>query len=156
MEIAYFAAGCFWGVEGIFMKLDGVISTSVGYMNGTEANPNYKSVCAGNSGHAEVVKLEFKSNIISYSELLNVFFDLHNPTTINRQGPDIGSQYRSAIFTLDKPQLEQAQEYIDKLTAEKKFSNPIITILEPAKEFYRAEEYHQRYFQKNGGGACKL
>jgi peptide-methionine (S)-S-oxide reductase len=156
MEKAYFAAGCFWGVEDIFMKTEGVIKTAVGYMNGLEANPNYKSVCAGNTGHAEAVELEFDEHLIDYQQLLKIFFDLHNPTTKNQQGPDIGSQYRSGIFTVNEKQLEISKQYIQRLKEEKIFEKPIVTIVEPAQEFFLAENYHQQYFKKKNGGSCKF
>lgn len=156
MEKAYFAAGCFWGVEDTFMKTEGVSETSVGYMGGFDPSPTYKKVCAGNSGHAETVEVIFDSTIISFTELLGIFFSCHNPTTLNRQGPDIGSQYRSAVFTLDQKQFDETKNYIEKLTQEKAFSNPIVTQVEMAKEYFLAEGYHQQYFLKNGGGSCKL
>ena len=156
MEKAYFAAGCFWGVEDLFMKTEGVLKTAVGYMGGFDENPTYRKVCAGNSGHTETVELEFDPNKISYQELLEIFFSIHNPTTKNRQGPDIGSQYRSEIFTTTELQEKLANQCIEKLTLENKFNDPIVTIIETAKIFYRAEDYHQQYFLKNGGGACGI
>jgi peptide-methionine (S)-S-oxide reductase len=156
METAYFAAGCFWGVEDTFMNAEGVTATAVGYMNGFEPNPNYRLVCGGNTGHAEAVELHFDPKVISYPELLNIFFEIHNPTTKNQQGPDIGSQYRSAIFTVNENQQELSTELVKKLESENRYKNPIVTIIEPAQEFFKAESYHQQYFQKNGGGSCKL
>ena len=156
MEKAYFAAGCFWGVEDTFMKTEGVIKTAVGYMNGFDPQPNYRSVCGGNTGHAEAVELEFDENVIDYQQLLQLFFNIHNPTTKNRQGPDIGSQYRSGIFTVNEMQLAASKKMVQQLTNEKVFDNEIVTIIEPAQEFFIAETYHQQYFKKNGGGSCKF
>ncbi len=156
MEIAYFAAGCFWGVEDTFIKTEGVSATEVGYMNGSEPDPNYRTVCGGNTGHAEAVKVIFNSEVINYKSLVILFFEIHNPTTMNQQGPDIGSQYRSGIFTISNEQFSTSNNIMNQLEAENRFTAPIVTIIEPAKEFYRAETYHQQYLKKNGGGTCKL
>ena len=147
-EKATFGAGCFWHIEEEFKKLKGVISTSVGFMGGDLKNPSYKDVCTGKTGHAEVVHLEYDKKIISYEKLLEVFWNIHDPTTLNRQGPDIGTQYRSVIFFHSEEQEKTANA--SKVTLEKsgKFKNKIVTEIVPAKEFYKAEEYHQRYFEK--------
>lgn len=151
---AVFAAGCFWGVEEHFRKLAGVRDTKVGYMGGTLKNPTYKEVCTDKTGHAEVLLVEFNPAEISYEQLLENFWKIHNPTTLNRQGPDSGTQYRSAIFYFDEKQKKAAEEAKDKLQKSGKFKNPVVTEISPAGEFYPAEDYHQRYFQKRGGGTC--
>ena len=151
-ENATFAAGCFWGVEAAFAEIDGVVETAVGYTGGHTENPTYKQVCYENTGHAEAVEVKFDPAQISYEHLLDAFWEMHDPTTLNRQGPDVGSQYRSAIF-FHTPEQEQAA-LESKAGAAEKFRKPIVTEVTPASEFYRAEEYHQKYFQKNGGAAC--
>lgn len=156
MAKATFAAGCFWGVEEAFAYIPGVISTTVGYTGGTTKNPTYKEVCTGKTGHAEAVDVEFDPERISYLELLSVFFQSHNPTTPNRQGPDFGTQYRSAIFYHDANQENDARAAISTLDREKVFPRPIVTQVAPAGEFYRAEEYHQKYLEKQGLGSCHL
>lgn len=148
LQQATFGAGCFWHVEEAFSKVKGVTSTSVGFMGGTFKNPGYKDVCKGDTGHAEVVHLEFDSNIVSYEKLLEVFWDIHNPTTLNRQGPDIGTQYRSAIFYHRDDQEKIANAEKEKLEKSKKFKDEIVTEITPASTFYIAEEYHQKYFEK--------
>lgn len=150
MEIkkAIFAAGCFWGVEANFRKLEGVLSTRVGYIGGSFINPTYKDVCSHKTGHAEVVEVTFDPSKLSYDELLGVFWEIHDPTTPNRQGPDVGTQYRSAIFYLDLEQKEKAISFKGKLEASKRFRNPIVTQIVPASEFWEAEEYHQQYVEK--------
>jgi peptide-methionine (S)-S-oxide reductase len=145
---AMFGAGCFWGVEERFRKLKGVEKTMVGYSGGDFANPTYKDVCSGKTGHAEVVKIEFDPEIITYDELLDVFWKIHNPTSLNRQGFDIGAQYRSVIFYYTPEQKEKAIQSKRELEESGKYDKPIVTQIEPAKEFYRAEEYHQKYVQK--------
>lgn len=147
-ETATFAAGCFWGVEDKFLKIQGVLSTRVGYAGGTVANPTYKLVCSDTTGHAEAVEIVFDPAVVSYQELLERFFEFHDPTQINRQGPDIGTQYRSVIFYHNEEQKKAALEMVEKLTREKKFSRPIATQVVPATEFYQAEDYHQKYFEK--------
>ncbi len=142
-------AGCFWCVEAIFQRLKGVDSVSSGYTGGKNPNPNYKEVCDGTTGHAEVVQIIFDSHRISLEEILQVFFAVHDPTTLNRQGNDVGTQYRSAIFYNDNTQKVIAQKVIDEYTSEKVFDKPIVTTLEPFKEFYKAEDYHQNYFNEN-------
>jgi peptide-methionine (S)-S-oxide reductase len=153
---ATFAAGCFWGVEDILMNTPGVLSTSVGYIGGHYPNPDYQSVCTGATGHAEAVELAFDPAVISYEQLLNIFFRLHDPTTKNRQGPDIGTQYRSAIFYHSDEQKQQAEDTIAKLNAAGKFKSPIVTEVVAASEYYAAEDYHQQYFQKKGFGGCHV
>jgi len=145
---AMFGAGCFWGVEERFRKLKGVEKTTVGYSGGEYPNPTYKDVCSGKTGHAEVVKLEFDPAIISYDELLDVFWEIHNPTSLNRQGFDIGTQYRSVIFYYTPEQKQKAVKSKKELEDSGRFNKPIVTKIEPAKEFYRAEKYHQKYVQK--------
>jgi len=149
---ATFAAGCFWHVEEIFSKTNGVISTAVGYTGGNKDNPTYEDVCSDSTGHAEAVEIDFDPELVSYQELLKIFFENHNPTTINRQGPDIGTQYRSGIFFHDEEQERIALDNIQKLNplAKEKFGSEIVTKVLPASKFFRAEEYHQKYFQKMG------
>ena len=147
---ATFAAGCFWHVEEIFSKTNGVTSTAVGYTGGNTDNPTYDDVCSDSTGHAEAVEVDFDPELVSYQELLKIFFENHNPTTINRQGPDIGTQYRSGIFFHDEEQERIALDNIQKLNplAKEKFGSEIVTKVLPASKFFRAEEYHQKYFQK--------
>jgi peptide-methionine (S)-S-oxide reductase len=147
-EKAIFAAGCFWGVESNFRKVKGVISTRVGYIGGDFTNPSYKDVCSHKTGHAEAIEITFNPSIVSYDELLDVFWSIHDPTTLNRQGPDVGSQYRSAIFYLDEDQKEKAERSRVKLEESKRFKNPIVTQIVPASKFWKAEEYHQQYHEK--------
>jgi peptide-methionine (S)-S-oxide reductase len=151
-----FAAGCFWGVEAAFRKVAGVTSTAVGYTGGTAKSPNYKEVCTGRTGHAEAVEVEFDPEQVSYLELLAVFWKSHDPTTVNRQGPDVGTQYRSAIFYHDAEQEEEARASKSVLEKDYVFKKPIVTEIVPAGEFYRAEEYHQQYFEKTGDRACYI
>lgn len=151
MEKATFAAGWFWHVEEVFSKTNGVKSTAVGYTGGHTDNPTYEDVCTDKTGHAEAIQVEFDPTEISYSDLVKVFFENHNPTTPNRQGFDIGIQYRSAIFCHDAEQENTAKEVKEKLNpfAQKTFGNDIVTEIKSSSKFYRAEEYHQKYFQKN-------
>jgi len=149
-EKAAFAAGCFWGVEDAFMQLDGVSSTTVGYTGGHVENPGYREVCTDTTGHAEAVLVEFDPAKISYERLLDVFFQVHNPTTLNRQGPDVGSQYRSAIFFHSPEQEQQARAAKERLEKSGRFQRPVVTEIVPAAPFYEAEEYHQKYNQKHG------
>lgn len=151
-ERAVFSAGCFWGVEELIRNAKGVLSTRVGYTGGNTVLPNYEAVKTGKTGHAEAIEVEYDSSVTSYDELLTLFFRLHDPTTLNRQGNDIGTQYRSTIFFADEKQMKLAKEKIATLTAKKKFEKPITTTLEKLGEFYPAEEYHQKYLQKNPGG----
>lgn len=149
LEKATFAAGCFWGVEHKFSKIKGVVSTSVGYTGGTTKNPSYRQVCSGETGHAEAVHVEFDRSRISYAGLLEVFFSLHDPTQLNRQGPDIGTQYKSVIYYHNEGQKKAAEEMIRSLNESGRFSKPIVTHIAPASEFYKAEEYHQKFYDKN-------
>ncbi len=153
---AMFAAGCFWGVEETFRVLDGVVATEVGYAGGQTANPSYEQVCGKRTGHAEVVRIEFDPDRITYEKLLDIFWKAHDPTQVNRQGPDVGSQYRSAIFFFDEQQQRAAEAARDALDAAGHFPRPIATELTPAGPFYRAEEYHQQYLAKRGQGSCRL
>ncbi len=154
MAKATFAAGCFWGVEEAFRQIKGVTSTTVGYTGGTTKNPSYKDVCTGTTGHAEAVEVEFDPAQVSYRELLAAFFQNHNPTTLNSQGPDFGTQYRSAIFFHDAEQEAAAREAIAALEKAGIFKRPIVTEIKPAGPFYRAEEYHQQYLSKRGAASC--
>jgi peptide-methionine (S)-S-oxide reductase len=156
MAKATFAAGCFWGVEDAFRQVKGVTSATVGYTGGTMKNPSYKDVCTGKTGHAEAVEVEFDPTKVSYRELLAVLFQSHDPTQLNRQGPDYGTQYRSAIFFHDAEQEAQAREAVAALDEAGVFKHPIVTQIVPASEFFRAEEYHQKYFEKQGIRACHL
>jgi methionine-S-sulfoxide reductase len=146
---ATFAAGCFWGVEAKFVKVPGVIDTVVGYTGGVVDNPTYKMVCSHKTGHAEAVQVTYDPDQVSYESLVRVFFDLHNPTSLNRQGFDIGNQYRSAIFYHNKEQEQIARKIVADLEGASKFRRSIVTEISPLKEFFRAEEYHQRYYQKH-------
>lgn len=156
MQIATFAAGCFWGVEATFRALPGVVSTSVGYSGGTTKNPTYKDVCAKGTGHAEVVRVEFDPAKITYDDLLSAFWDCHDPTTRNRQGPDVGTQYRSAIFFHTPAQEAAAKGSKAKLESSGKFKKPIVTEITPAGEYYLAEDYHQQYLEKRGQAHCHI
>jgi peptide-methionine (S)-S-oxide reductase len=151
MEKALFGAGCFWGVEDFFRQVPGVIDAVSGYAGGTTENPTYRQVCAGDSYHAEVVEVSFDPAKVSYETLVDLFFRLHNPTTRNRQGPDVGTQYRSVIFTHGEEQARIAKQVRDRVDASGKWKTPIVTQIEPAPTFWRAEESHQRYFEKHGG-----
>ncbi len=152
MEKATFGAGCFWGVEAAFRKVPGVLSVSVGYSGGSSKDPTYKEVCSGNTGHAEVVEMAFDSSKVSYEDLLDVFWKIHDPTTLNRQGPDVGTQYRSAIFFHTPEQEASAVASKEKLQGSGRYKKPSVTEITPASEFYRAEEYHQYYYEKQGLG----
>jgi len=156
MAVATFAAGCFWGVEATFRKVPGVIDTAVGYSGGHTENPTYEQVCTDRTGHAEVVQVEYDPDKVTYEQLLDVFFNCHNPTTLNRQGPDVGTQYRSAIFYHTPEQQQAAIAAKAALDASGKFGRPIVTLIEPAGPFYRAEEYHQRYLEKTGRDSCHI
>ena len=146
MEIAILALGCFWGPEIKFSKLDGVIKTEVGYCGGVTPKTNYEEVCSGKTNHAEVVKVEFDNSIITYREILNYFFEIHDPTTINQQGPDIGSQYRSEIFYLNEDQKKIAMDTLNKFN--EKYNGRIVTIVSEIKNYSKAEDYHQKYLEK--------
>ena len=155
-ESAMFGAGCFWGVEEAFSRLEGITSTEVGYSGGKTRNPTYEQVCSHTTGHAEVIKVKFDSSILSYARLLELFFEIHDPTSVDRQGFDIGDNYRSAIFFMNPMQEAAAQQTISRLQQAGKYSRPIVTQVELAGPFYRAEEYHQKYAAKHGGGFCHL
>ncbi len=148
-QIAVFGGGCFWCIEAVFQRLTGVSHVESGYMGGHVDNPTYKQVCGGDSGHVEVIRLTFDPDQISYRELLDVFFAVHDPTTLNRQGNDAGEQYRSVIFYTDEEQQRIAEDVIAEMTAAKEFSEPIVTAVEPAAKFYAAEDYHQNYYNEN-------
>src|SRR5213596_2621746 len=156
MAKATLAAGCFWGVEATFHALPGVTATRVGYTGGNFANPTYKDVCTDGTGHAEAVEVDFDPAKISYEKLLDVFWENHDPTQLNRQGPDVGAQYRSAIFFHSAPQEAAARASKARLEASGRFRRPIVTEITPASTFYRAEEYHQRYLEKRGLAHCRI
>jgi len=151
-QTAVFAAGCFWGVEEEFRCMKGVLSTRAGYSGGKSKNPTYEEVCSGKTGYAESVKIEFNLDEVSYEDLLRKFWEIHDPTTLNRQGPDIGTQYRSIIFYFDENQKELAEK--SKQKEQKRYKDKIVTEIILATEFYDAEEYHQKYLMKNGGESC--
>jgi peptide-methionine (S)-S-oxide reductase len=150
MAKATFAAGCFWGVEAAFRKVPGVLDTAVGFTGGALDNPSYEEVCTGKTGHAEAVQVEYDSDQVSYDQLLDVFWNIHDPTTQDRQGPDVGTQYRSAIYYHTDEQEETAEESKKKLERSGHYWNPVVTEIAPATEFYAAEEYHQKYYDKRG------
>lgn len=154
MEKATFGAGCFWGVEATFRQLEGVLSTSVGYSGGTLENPTYQDVCSGTTGHAEVVEVMFDPTRISYDELLDVFWSCHDPTTPDRQGPDVGTQYRSAVFFHSPEQESAALASVERHNNSRRFGGPIVTEVAPASRFYQAEDYHQQYLEKRGLIQC--
>jgi peptide-methionine (S)-S-oxide reductase len=154
LEKATFGAGCFWGVEATFRRLAGVKSTQVGYMGGSVKNPTYEQVCTDRTGHAEVLEVTYDPRVISYHDLLEVFWNNHNPTTLNRQGPDVGTQYRSVIFFHSPEQEAEARRSRD--AAQARFAKPIVTEITPASEFWRAEEYHQQYLEKRGLAHCHI
>ncbi len=156
MGKATFGAGCFWGVEAAFRQVKGVSSAAVGYSGGTFHNPTYQDVCSGSTGHTEVVQVEYEPSKVSYEELLSVFWENHDPTTLNRQGPDVGEQYRSAIFFHTPEQRAAAIASKEKLARSGRYKGPIVTEITPASEFYRAEEYHQQYLEKRGLATCKI
>ena len=156
IQKATFGAGCFWGVEAAFRRVKGVLSTTVGYSGGPFKGPTYEDVCTGTTGHAEVVEVDYDPDKVSYDELLKVFWEIHNPTTMNRQGPDIGTQYRSVVFSHNSEQQAAAEASKEKLQRNGHYKNPIVTEITPASEFYKAEEYHQQYLAKNPGGYCGL
>jgi peptide-methionine (S)-S-oxide reductase len=153
-EIATFGAGCFWGIEAAFQQVPGVIETAVGYSGGEMPNPTYKDVCTDETGHAEVVQVTFDPAKVTYDQLLDVFWKVHDPTQVNRQGPDFGSQYRTAIFFHSPEQEAAAKKSREALEASGKLKRPITTEITPAGTFYRAEEYHQKYLQKRGVASC--
>lgn len=155
-EEAIFAAGCFWGVQDYFDHVPGVVETEAGYTGGHVDNPTYEQVCAHQTGHAEAVKVIYDPSKVSYETLLKHFFRMHDPTQLNRQGPDIGDNYRSAVFYENEAQKQRAVRIIDELSKSGIYKNPLVTTLEPATKFWRAEEYHQKYTQKTGIGACHV
>lgn len=154
MEKATFGAGCFWGVEAAFRNVDGVISTSVGYLGGTLSNPTYEKVCTGRTGHAEVVEVLYDPAKVSYTTLLDMFWELHDPTQLNRQGPDVGTQYRSAIFYHTPEQEQLARASKERLEQSGVYTRPVVTEITPASPFYKAEDYHQQYLEKRGLASC--
>jgi peptide-methionine (S)-S-oxide reductase len=154
METALFGAGCFWGVQDTFSRITGVTATAAGYAGGTTKNPTYEQVCSGLTGHAEVVQVTFDPARVSYDALLDVFWSAHDPTTLNRQGPDIGAQYRSVIFYYTPEQERAARASKERLERSGRYRRPVVTLIEPAGEFYRAEEYHQNYHAKHGRSCC--
>jgi peptide-methionine (S)-S-oxide reductase len=153
-EKATFGAGCFWGVEEAFRKVKGMVATQVGYMGGTTTYPTYEQVCTGQTGHAEVVEVTYDPKVVSYDTLLELFWRIHDPTQKNRQGPDIGTNYRSVIFYHLPEQKVLAEASRDRLQQSGRYRRPIVTEIVPASTLWRAEEYHQRYFEKRGGGTC--
>lgn len=156
MEKATFGAGCFWHVELEFSQVNGVTGTQVGYMGGQKAHPTYEEVCSKMTGHAEVVEVTFDPAVISYGELLQVFWEVHDPTQLNRQGPDVGTNYRSVIFFYSAEQERNARESLAAEERSGRYSRPIVTAIEPAGDFWRAEEYHQQYLAKRGRGSCSF
>lgn len=156
MDKATFGAGCFWGVEAAFRRIDGVTATCVGYAGGGTANPTYKDVCSGRTGHAEVVQVTFDPARVTYDQLLDMFWEIHDPTSVNRQGPDIGTQYRSVIFCHDAAQEAAARASKARLAASGRYGRPIATEILPAPTFTMAEDYHQQYLEKRGARACHL
>jgi peptide-methionine (S)-S-oxide reductase len=155
-ELATFGAGCFWGVEERFRKFPGVTATSVGYMGGSLKNPTYEDVCTNRTGHAEVVQVTYDPQKVTYAQLLDTFWNAHDPTTLNRQGPDVGTQYRSAIFFHSPEQQAEALAALQRLEVARKYPRPIVTEIVPAGTFYRAEEYHQQYLAKRGLSSCTI
>jgi peptide-methionine (S)-S-oxide reductase len=155
-EIATFGAGCFWGVEVTFRNVPGVLDAAAGYLGGTLENPTYEAVCTGRTGHAEVVQVTYDPAVTSFDDLLDVFFDSHDPTTLNRQGPDVGTQYRSAIFYHGEAQRAAAEAFKARLDVSRVFRRPVVTEITPASTFYRAEEYHQQYLEKRGLASCHV
>jgi len=156
MANAMFGAGCFWGVEAAFRRLKGVKSTAVGYAGGSLRNPTYHDVCTGTTGHAEVVQVEYDPAVTAYDDLLTVFWENHDPTTLNRQGPDVGTQYRSAIFFESPEQEAAAVASKERLEKSGRFKRPIVTQIEPATDFWKAEDYHQQYLEKRGLATCHI
>ncbi len=153
---ATFGAGCFWGVEAAYRQLPGVLSTRVGYLGGTMKNPTYRDVCTGRTGHAEVVEVTYDPARVSYDDLLTVFWENHDPTTLNRQGPDVGTQYRSAIFYQHESQRAAAESSKEEREKSGRYRRPIVTEITPASEFYEAEDYHQQYLEKRGLSSCHI
>lgn len=156
MKIATFGAGCFWGVEAAFREVQGVASTRVGYTGGWFDNPSYQDVCSGRTGHAESVEVTYDSAQVSFDQLLSVFWEVHDPTTLNRQGPDVGSQYRSVIYFRDSEEEAAARASKERLQASGKYAREIVTEITPASQFWEAEDYHQQYFEKRGVAHCRV
>lgn len=156
MKKATFGAGCFWGVEEAFRRIEGVTGAAVGYLGGTLEDPTYEDVCTGRTGHAEVVQVEYDPSRVSFERLLDVFWESHDPTTLNRQGPDVGTQYRSAVFFHDEEQEAEATASKERMNASGRFRRPIVTEITRATPFYRAEDYHQQYLAKRGRSSCHL
>lgn len=156
MATALFGAGCFWGVEATFRRVEGVLETAVGYAGGSVDHPTYRQVCSDQTGHAEVVQVTFDPATVGYDRLLEVFWNSHDPTQLNRQGPDVGRQYRSVIFTADDEQAAAATASLEKLRSSGVHSRPIVTTIEPAPRFWPAEDYHQQYLEKRGLAQCHL
>ena len=156
MAKADFAAGCFWGVEAAFRQVEGVLDTAVGYSGGRLENPSYEDVCSGRTGHAETVEVDYDPARVSYEKLVDVFWENHDPTTLNRQGPDVGEQYRSAIFFHTPEQQAAATASKERLEKSGQYKRPIVTQIQPASKFWRAEEYHQRYLEKHGLAHCRI
>ena len=155
MELATFGTGCFWGVEAFFQKIKGVVKTSVGYMGGNTKNPTYEQVCTDKTGHVEVIQITYDPEQINYEKLLDKFWEIHDPTQLNRQGPDIGTQYKSVIIYHNENQKQIAKKSKNKKQKTGKYINPIASEITPAKEFYPAEKYHQKYLEKHGKISCK-
>jgi peptide-methionine (S)-S-oxide reductase len=153
---ATFGAGCFWGVEAAYRQIPGVLSTSVGYLGGTMQNPTYRDVCTGRTGHAEVVQVTYDPSRVTYDDLLTVFWENHDPTTMNRQGPDVGTQYRSAIFYHDEAQKAAAESSKEERDRSGRYRRPIVTEITPATDYYEAEDYHQQYLEKRGLSSCHI
>ena len=156
LQVATFGAGCFWGVETRFREIQGVIDAAVGYTGGSTENPEYRAVCSGDTGHAEVVQVRYDPEVVSYEELLSVFWSQHNPTTLNRQGPDVGTQYRSVIFYHDEQQRMRAEQSRAELDRSGRWPGPVVTAIEAAPVFYRAEDYHQQYLARRGLHSCTI
>jgi peptide-methionine (S)-S-oxide reductase len=155
-KLATFGAGCFWGVEAAYRQIPGVLSTRVGYLGGTMQNPSYRDVCSGRTGHAEVVEVKYDPSRLTYDDLLTVFWENHDPTTLNRQGPDVGEQYRSAIFYHDDEQKAAAESSKEERDRSGKYRRPIVTEITPTSNFYEAEDYHQQYLEKRGLASCHI
>lgn len=153
---ATFGAGCFWGVEVVFRNLDGVTDAVVGYSGGTLKNPSYEEVCNGTTGHAEVVEVDYDPSRVAYTDLLGAFWENHDPTTLNRQGPDVGSQYRSVVYCHTPEQQTEAEKSLRELNESGRWDRPVVTTIEPANTFYRAEDYHQRYLERRGLATCRV
>ena len=156
IEKATFGAGCFWGVEAAFREVPGVVATTVGYEGGTTSDPTYRDVCSHTTGHAEVVQVEYDADRISYADLLKVFWENHDPTQLNRQGPDVGDQYRSVIFFHTPEQQAAALASKERIAQSGKYRRPVVTLIEPTATFYQAEDYHQQYLEKRGLATCRI